>query len=424
VLPFKCTDDDPTAAQFADGLTMEVMTELVKLSGLFLASDFSTLRYRREAPSAQAVSRELGVRFLLEGTVRRSGERLRVNAQLVDAMNGKGIWAERYENTLDDIFGIQDSITDSIIAALDVRLVSGRRSHITRQSLRNREALRHYYNGWSHLISGSREDLILAQRDFETAAELEPESPLPPSMASWTYWWQGFRVLAHDSKSAFERQALEDPNGFASLVMAHVHLLRAEHDQALAAAQHALNLRPSCDVRSSSRNGRFDLPRSLLRSTPRFSRALTTGQDTSRKRSRPLTRSSSRTGTRWTHGSSSPRRRVPWATGRRRGPPWKRCCNRGPTSRSMGFSRPNLMRGTSAWRSSRIACAQPGCIEENGARAIPERVAVATGGNGKGAKSCDDWGWLAARLMTDADWDHPVSRDRLRLPDSAVQAAG
>ncbi|NCF28448.1 MAG: hypothetical protein GWP69_13760 [Gammaproteobacteria bacterium] len=260
VLPFKCTDDDPTAAQFADGLTMEVMTELVKLSGLFLASDFSTLRYRREAPSAQAVSRELGVRFLLEGTVRRSGERLRVNAQLVDAMNGKGIWAERYENTLDDIFGIQDSITDSIIAALDVRLVSGRRSHITRQSLRNREALRHYYNGWSHLISGSREDLILAQRDFETAAELEPESPLPPSMASWTYWWQGFRVLAHDSKSAFERaehfamraQALEDPNGFASLVMAHVHLLRAEHDQALAAAQHALNLRPSCDVSAAA----------------------------------------------------------------------------------------------------------------------------------------------------------------------------
>ena len=79
-------------------------------------------------------------------------------------------------------------------------------------------------------------------------------------MASWTYWWQGFRVLAHDTKSAFERaehfarraQALEDPNGFASLVMAHVYLLRSEHDQALAAAQHALNLRPSCDVSAAA----------------------------------------------------------------------------------------------------------------------------------------------------------------------------
>jgi adenylate cyclase len=260
VLPFECLDDDSTAAQFADGLSMEIMTELIKLSGLFLASDFSTLRYRRENPSAQAVSRELGVRYLLEGTVRRSGERLRVHAQLIDGMTGDSIWAERYDNTLDDIFAIQDTITDSIIAALDVKLVSGGRSHITRDSLRDRDALRHYYNGWSHLIAGTREDVILAQREFEKAAELEPTSPLPPAMASWTYWWQGFRVLTADTKKAFERaerfaeraQSLKDPNGFASMVMAHVHLLRREHKQALEAAEHALHLRPSCDVSAAA----------------------------------------------------------------------------------------------------------------------------------------------------------------------------
>lgn len=260
VLPFRCVDDDMTAAQFADGLTMEVMTELVKLSGLFLASDFSTLRYRREHPSAQAVLRELGVRYVLQGTVRRSAKRLRVNAQLIDAMNGDRIWAERYDDTLEDSFDIQDSITDSIITALDVKLVSGGRSHITRQSLRNREALHHYYNGWSHLVAGTREDLILAQREFETAAELEPESPLPLAMASWTYWWQGFRVLTADSKHAFERaehfakraQSLKDPNGFSSMVMAHVHLLHREHNQALEAAEYALHLRPSCDVSAAA----------------------------------------------------------------------------------------------------------------------------------------------------------------------------
>jgi adenylate cyclase len=260
VLPFRVLGDDSTAAQFADGLSMELMTELVKLSGLFLASDFSTLRYRKEHPSAQAVSRELGVRYVLHGTVRRSAERLRVYAELNDATNGSKVWAERYDNTLDDIFEIQDSITDSIITVLDVKLVSGKRSHITRQSLRNRKALHHYYSGWSHLISGSREDLILAQRDFEIAAELEPNSPLPPAMASWTYWWQGFRVLATDSKSAFERaehfakraQSLKDPNGFSSLVMAHVHLLRGEHKQALEVALEALHLRPSCDVSAAA----------------------------------------------------------------------------------------------------------------------------------------------------------------------------
>jgi adenylate cyclase len=260
VLPFRCLDGDTTAAQFADGLTMEIMTELIKLSGLFLASDFSTLRYRRDDPSPQAVSRELGVRYLLEGTVRRANERLRVHAQLTDTINGSGIWAERYEDSLDDIFAIQDSITDSIIVALDVKLVSGGRSHITRKSLRNREALQHYYNGWSHLIAGTREDLILAQREFEAAAELEPESPLPAAMASWTHWWQGFRALTADPKNAFERaehfarraQSLEDPNGFASMVMAHVHLLHRDHDQALEAAERALHLRPSCDVSAAA----------------------------------------------------------------------------------------------------------------------------------------------------------------------------
>ncbi|NIM29511.1 MAG: hypothetical protein GTO67_01750 [Gammaproteobacteria bacterium] len=260
VIPFKCLDDDTAVAQFADGLTMEIMTELIKLSGLFLASDFSTLRYRKDDPSPQAVSRELGVRYLLEGTVRRSNERLRVHAQLTDAMNGSKIWAERYDDTLDDIFRIQDEITDAIISALDVKLVSGRRSHVTRQSLRNREALQHYYNGWSHLITGTREDLILAQREFETAADLEPDSPLPLAMASWTYWWQGFRALTTDSRNALERaehfarraQSLEDPNGFASMVMAHVHLLRNEHDEALEAALRALNLRPSCDVSAAA----------------------------------------------------------------------------------------------------------------------------------------------------------------------------
>jgi adenylate cyclase len=260
VLPFRCTEGDAAAALFADGLSMELMTDFVKLPGLFLASDFSTLRYRREKPSPQAVARELGVRYLLDGTVVRSGDRLRVHAQLVDAMNGERIWAERYESTREDAFEIQDSITDSIITALEVKLVSGRRSHLTRRSLRNREALSHYYSGWSHLIAGTRDDLVLAQREFVAAAELEPKSPLPLAMASWTYWWQGFRVLEADAEAAFERaeyfarraQALEDPNGFGSIVMAHIHLLRREHDQALETALHALDLRPSCDVSAAA----------------------------------------------------------------------------------------------------------------------------------------------------------------------------
>ena len=260
VLPFECLEDDLTASRFADGLTMEVMTELIKLSGLFLASDFSTLRYRAQHPSAQAVSRDLGVRYLLQGTVKRLAERLRVYVQLSDAMSGARVWAERYDETLDDVFGIQDSITDSIITALDVKLVSGERSHVTRKSLRNREALRHYYDGWSYLVAGTREDLILAQREFETAAKLEPESPLPPAMASWTYWWVGFRVLTADSKSAFERaeylakraQSMKDPSGFSSLVMANLHLLRREHDEALKAAEYAHGLRPSCDVSAAT----------------------------------------------------------------------------------------------------------------------------------------------------------------------------
>ena len=260
VLPFECVDDDPTVASFADGLSMEVMTELVKLSGLFLASDFSTLSYRGENPSPEAVLRELGVRYLLQGKVRLSGDRIRVYAQLIDTKSGNRLWAERYENGFDDLFEIQDSITESIIMALDIKLVSGERSRVARQSIKNREALHHYYAGWSHLIAGAREDLIMARREFEIAADLEPDSPMPLAMASWTYWWLGFRILATDPVKAIEKaehfanraRSIDDPSGFSSLVMAQVHLSRREHDLALEAARFALELRPSCDVSAAT----------------------------------------------------------------------------------------------------------------------------------------------------------------------------
>lgn len=258
VLPFRSIDRDPgsIAVTLADGLSMEIMTALVKLSGLFLASDFSTLTYRDKSPNLTHVGSELGVNHVLDGTVAFSDDRVRVHTRLTDVVNGTQVWGERYDETLDDIFAVQDAITAAVVTALDIQLVMGESARVYRQSLAGPEALHRYYQGWSYLVSGAGHNLGLAQRSFEDAIALDPESPLPQAMAAWSYWWGAFQAMTDDPEYAFVRaeslatEAMKkgDPSGFSALVMAHMHLVNGRHDAALEAAQDALNKRPNCDA--------------------------------------------------------------------------------------------------------------------------------------------------------------------------------
>ena len=132
VLPFVNMDDDPRQEYFAQGITDDLITDLSNVSGLFVISRNSTFSYKDKAVKIRQVAEELGVRYVLEGSVRRVGDEVRINVQLIDALTGGHVWADRYDRDLKDIFVIQDEVVDEVVSALSVEFQSGERSRLHR----------------------------------------------------------------------------------------------------------------------------------------------------------------------------------------------------------------------------------------------------------------------------------------------------
>ena len=256
VLPFANLSADSKQDYFSDGLTMDIMTALVRISGLFLISEISMFSYKSKAPSIRELGGQLGVSHVLDGGVRKEGDRIRITARLLETTTGRQVWAERYDRKIDDIFAVQDEITERIVEALDIKLVTGEMAHTIRKVLRNPDALEYYYRGWEALFGSTRDDIKEAQQMFEETTRLEPESSFGYAMAAWAHWWSVDQGLSEDILHSLERaielarkaEDLEDFTGLSHLVMAQIHLYKHEHDKALVAAQKAVLARPSCDL--------------------------------------------------------------------------------------------------------------------------------------------------------------------------------
>ncbi len=254
VLPFANLSTNAEQEYFSNGLTMDIQTALVKISGLFLIGEASMFSYKSKPVTTRELGRQLGVRHVLEGGVRKAGDRVRITAQLVEASTSRHVWAERFDRKLDDLFAVQDEITEEIVTALDVQLVSGEPARVLRRHLRNPAALESFYRGWQALFGSKKEEIEEAQRLFEETIRLEPGSPVGYAMAAWAHWWAAFRGLSDDFSLSLERATelarkaltLEDDTGMTNLMMAQVHLLKREHDQALAEAERAVFTRPNC----------------------------------------------------------------------------------------------------------------------------------------------------------------------------------
>ncbi len=134
VLPFVNLSADTKQDYFADGLTMDIMTALVRIPGLFLISEISMFSYKSQAPSIRDLGHQLGVSHVLDGGVRKEGDRVRITARLLETANGRQVWADRYDRKIDDIFAIQAEITERIVEALDIKLVTGEMAHTIRRS--------------------------------------------------------------------------------------------------------------------------------------------------------------------------------------------------------------------------------------------------------------------------------------------------
>jgi adenylate cyclase len=256
VLPFVNLSADPKQDYFSDGLTMDIMTALVRIPGLFLISEISMFSYKSQALSIEELSAKLGVSHILDGGVRKAGDRVRITARLIETRSGRQIWADRYDRKIDDIFAVQDEITEKIVEAMDVQLVTGEVSRRIRDAIRNPQALESYYRGWEALFGSTREDIREAQEMFAETIRLEPRASFGYAMAAWAHWWAVAQGMAEDVALALKQAAelagramdLDDFTGLSHLVMAEIDLYNREHDKALAAAEKAVMARPSCDI--------------------------------------------------------------------------------------------------------------------------------------------------------------------------------
>jgi adenylate cyclase len=174
VLPFNNMSGDPEQEYFSDGITEDIITDLSKVSGLFVVARNTAFIYKGKPIKVQQVGHELGVTFILEGSVRKAGSRVRVTGQLINANDGGHVWADRYDRDLTDIFAIQDEITHAIVEQLKVRLLPQEKKNIAQTPTDNVEAYTYYLRGRQFMQRHSKSNYQLARRMFAKAVELDP----------------------------------------------------------------------------------------------------------------------------------------------------------------------------------------------------------------------------------------------------------
>ena len=174
VLPFVNMSGDPEQEYFSDGITEDIITDLSKVSALFVIARNSVFTFKGKPVKVQQVSQELGVKFVLEGSVRKAGSRVRITAQLIDGKDGGHIWADRYDRDLTDIFAIQDDITHTIVDQLKVKLLPEEKKAVGQAPTENVEAYTYYLRGRQFLHRHSKSCYLLAKRMFAKAIELDP----------------------------------------------------------------------------------------------------------------------------------------------------------------------------------------------------------------------------------------------------------
>ena len=187
VLPFTNIGSDPEQDYFADGIVEEMITALSRMRSLFVIARNSSFTFKGRSVDVKEVGRELGVRYVLEGSVRKAARRLRISAQLVDATTGMNLWADRFEGGLDDVFELQDQVTASVIAAISPQLERAEISRAKRKPTESLDAYDIYLHGMASFHQWTREATDAALRDFYRAIELGPDLAAAYAMAAMAY---------------------------------------------------------------------------------------------------------------------------------------------------------------------------------------------------------------------------------------------
>jgi len=253
VLPFVNMSEDPKQEFLVDGMTDEIITALSKGPNLFVIASNSTFTYKGKAVKVKQVSEELGVRYVLEGSIQRSGDRIRINAQLIDALTGHHLWAERYDRDVKDIFAIQDEITMKIITALQVKLTSGEMIHVLAKGAKNIDAFTKYLQAVDLWTRITKEANAQAKKLLEEAIALDPEYPGPYIGLAKTHGMDVFlgttespdQSLAKAFEFAQKAISLDNTNGAAYSVLSWLYATKKQYEKAIAESERAISLNPN-----------------------------------------------------------------------------------------------------------------------------------------------------------------------------------
>ncbi len=250
VLPFDNLSGDPEQEYFSDGITEDIITGLSRIRWFFVIARNSTFAYKGSSPDVRQVAKELGVRYVLEGSVRKAAARVRISAQLIEGTTGNHLWAERYDRDLEDIFAVQDEITQTVVGAIEPELRKSEQHRARIKPSENLHAQDCYYRGMWHLNGRTKEHLAEARRQFERATELDPN--LGPAFTGMAVTYSIERLSGfteEDSERAFravhKAVKLDEGDADAHTALGFFYHIDGDTNAALAATETALRLNPS-----------------------------------------------------------------------------------------------------------------------------------------------------------------------------------
>ena len=254
VLPFTNMSGDPEQEFFADGMAEDIITCLSHHRWFFVIARNSSFTYKGHATDVKQVAKELGVRYVLEGSVRKAGNRVRVTAQLIDATTGNHIWAEHYDRELDDIFALQDEITETIVASVEPELGAVERERARRKPPENLDAWGSYQRGLWHLFDDVKRDALTeAKRLFQRACELDPGFAVAHAELAYTHVAEIIRGLTDDPEASLDEAAdaaeravaLDARDPAARCALGRVLIFRHAYERAIAEMEAAIGLNAS-----------------------------------------------------------------------------------------------------------------------------------------------------------------------------------
>ncbi len=253
VLPFDNLSGDPEQEYIGVGITENIITALSKISEMFVVARNSTFTYKGKPVKIQQVAEDLGVQYVLEGSLMRSGEQIRITAQLIDTITGHHLWAEQYDRKMTDFFNLIDEITRKIVLSLQVELTEGERAYVWHSATDNFDAWGYTVKGYNLFLHNAKEYNVRARELFERAIKLDPKYSTAWTYLAWTHWhdaWLGFSESPDESiKKAIELankvENLDDTQAEVHSLLSSIYVHQKQYEKSIAEGERGIAISPN-----------------------------------------------------------------------------------------------------------------------------------------------------------------------------------